>query len=103
MLKRLTLAAMLSLGVAAGALAAGERHGGTLVFTAPYGSSFATLDVQSSPNTQEEFITQAIHRALYSWDSNQSWNWRHRRRFPRTARSTPITCVKTPCSTTASR
>lgn len=29
MLKRLTLAAMLSLGVAAGALAAGERHGGT--------------------------------------------------------------------------
>ncbi len=72
MLKRLTLAAMLSLGVAAGALAAGERHGGTLVFTAPYGSSFATLDVQSSPNTQEEFITQAIHRALYSWDSNQN-------------------------------
>ncbi len=72
MLKRLTLAAMLSLGVATGALAAGERHGGTLVFTAPYGSSFATLDVQSSPNTQEEFITQAIHRALYSWDSIQN-------------------------------
>lgn len=72
MLKRLTLAAMLSLGVATGALAAGERHGGTLVFTAPYGSSFATLDVQASPNTQEEFITQAIHRALYSWDSNQN-------------------------------
>lgn len=72
MLKRLTLAAMLSLGVAGGALAAGERHGGTLVFTAPYGSSFATLDVQSSPNTQEEFITQAIHRALYSWDAVQN-------------------------------
>ncbi|HEV7322321.1 MAG TPA: ABC transporter substrate-binding protein [Ensifer sp.] len=72
MLKRLTLAAMLSLGVATGALAAGERHGGTLVFTAPYGSSFATLDVQASPNTQEEFIAQAIHRALYSWDSIQN-------------------------------
>ena len=69
MLKRMTLAAMLSLGVATGALAAGERHGGTLFFTAPYGSSFATLDVQASPNTQEEFITQAIHRGLYSWNS----------------------------------
>jgi peptide/nickel transport system substrate-binding protein len=69
MLKRLSIAAMLSLGAATMAFADGERHGGTLVFTAPYGSSFATLDVQSSPNTQEEFITQAIHRALYSWDS----------------------------------
>ncbi|KQY15163.1 ABC transporter substrate-binding protein [Rhizobium sp. Root482] len=69
MLKKLSLAAMLSLGVATGAFAAGERSGGTLVFTAPYGASFATLDVMSSPNTQEEFITQAIHRALYSWDS----------------------------------
>ena len=64
MLKKLTLAAMLSLGVATGALAAGEIHGGTLVFTAPYGSSFATLVVHASANTQEEFITQAIHRAL---------------------------------------
>ncbi|MGH6858700.1 MAG: ABC transporter substrate-binding protein, partial [Phyllobacterium sp.] len=72
MLKRLTLAAMLGLGVTSGALAEGERHGGTLLFTAPYGSSFATLDVQASPNTQEEFITQAIHRALYSWDSIQN-------------------------------
>ena len=72
MIKKLTLAAMLSLGVATGALAAGERHGGTLVFTAPYGSSFATLDVMASPNTQEEFITHAIHRSLYSWDSNQN-------------------------------
>ncbi len=72
MLKKLTLAAMLSMGVATGALAADERHGGTLIFTAPYGSSFASLDVHSSPNTQEEFITQAIHRALYSWDSNEN-------------------------------
>jgi peptide/nickel transport system substrate-binding protein len=72
MLKIMTLAAVLGLGTATGALAAGERHGGTLVFTAPYGASFATLDVQASPNTQEEFITQAIHRALYSWDSHQN-------------------------------
>ncbi len=98
MLKRLTLAAMLSLGVAAGALAAGERHGGTLVFTGTLRSSFATLDVQSSPNTQEEFITQAItvrSTAGFETRTSPSWNWRPRRRFPRTAGSTPTTCVKT--------
>ncbi|MDW6025759.1 ABC transporter substrate-binding protein [Mesorhizobium sp. BAC0120] len=69
MLKRLTIAAILSLGVSSIALADEIHRGGTLNFTAPYGSSFATLDIQASPNTQEEFITQAIHRALYSWDS----------------------------------
>ena len=69
MLKRLTLAAILSLGVSSFALGEEPRSGGTLNFTAPYGSSFATLDTQASPNTQEEFITQAIHRSLYSWDS----------------------------------
>lgn len=72
MLKKLTMAAILSLGVATGALAAGERSGGTLIFTAPYGSSFATLDSQASPNVQEEFITQAIQRSLYSWDAVQN-------------------------------
>ncbi|WP_164867038.1 hypothetical protein [Sinorhizobium meliloti] len=55
MLKRLTLAAMLSLGVAAGALAAGERHGGTLVFTAPYGSSFATRAGSGNLNSGDKW------------------------------------------------
>jgi len=72
MLKILSLAAVIGLGLAFTAIAAGEQRGGTLVFTAPYGSNFATLDVQASPNTQEEFLTQALHRALYSWDSNQN-------------------------------
>lgn len=72
MLKRLTFGAILSLGISSFALADEPRSGGTLNFTAPYGSSFATLDGQASPNTQEEFITQAIHRSLYSWDSNKN-------------------------------
>ena len=69
MMKSLSLAAMLSLGVAGAALAQEPRHGGTFNFTAPYGSSFSTLDTQASPNIQEHFLTFAIHRSLYSWDS----------------------------------
>ncbi|MEH6773580.1 MAG: ABC transporter substrate-binding protein [Cereibacter changlensis] len=72
MLKRLSLAAVLSLGASGLAMAEGERQGGTLNFTAPYGSSFATMDGQASPNVQEEIITQAIHRSLYSWDSQNN-------------------------------
>ncbi|MBA8881845.1 ABC transporter substrate-binding protein [Phyllobacterium myrsinacearum] len=72
MLKTITTTAILSLGMATTVLASGEHYGGTLIFTAPYGSNFATLDEQASPNTQEELIAQAIHRALYSWDSTQN-------------------------------
>lgn len=68
MLKRLSAAVLLTLGTAAGALAEEPRSGGTLNFTAPYGSSFATLDGQSNPTIQSMFITEAIHRSLYSWD-----------------------------------
>lgn len=70
MLKSLSTAAILSLGVAGLALADEPQSGGTLVFTAPYGSSFATLDGHASPNIQEQFVTTAIHRSLYQWDSN---------------------------------
>ncbi len=69
MLKKLSLAVLLTLGTAAGALAEEPRAGGTLNFTAPYGSSFGTLDGHVSPNIQDQFITEAIHRSLYSWDT----------------------------------
>lgn len=69
MLKTLSLAALLSLGVSAGAMAQEPRHGGAFNFTAPYGSSFATLDSQSDVTIQTKFITEAMHRSLYSWDS----------------------------------
>ena len=69
MFKRITLAGVLALGTAIGAFAEEPRHGGTLNFTAPYGSNFATLDIHSSPSIQEMFVSQAIHRTLYSWDA----------------------------------
>jgi peptide/nickel transport system substrate-binding protein len=69
MMKSIAVAAVLSLGVAGTALASSPRAGGTLHFTAPYGSSFSTLDIHSSPNIQEHFLTYAIHRSMYSWDA----------------------------------
>jgi peptide/nickel transport system substrate-binding protein len=72
MFRRFTLAAFLCASVSGFALAEEPRQGGTFNFTAPYGSSFATLDTHASPNIQEEFITQAIHRSLYAWDSNNN-------------------------------
>lgn len=72
MFRRFTLAAFLCASVSGLALAEEPRQGGTFNFTAPYGSSFATLDTHASPNIQEEFITQAIHRSLYAWDSNNN-------------------------------
>lgn len=71
MFKTLSIAAALALSTASFASAADEpRRGGTFNFTAPYGSAFSTLDIHSSPNIQEHFVTYAIHRSLYSWDSN---------------------------------
>lgn len=72
MLKTLSLTGLLALGSATLAWAEDPQRGGVLNFTAPYGSAFATLDTHTSPNIQEHFITQAIHRSLYSWDSNNN-------------------------------
>lgn len=69
MFKTLSLTAMLMLGVSTAALAEEPRSGGVLNFVAPYGSSFATLDIHATPQTQDEFYAKAIHRSLYSWDS----------------------------------
>ena len=46
------------------------RRGGTIRFTAPYGSSFASLDIHTTPRSQDEIWARAIHRTLYSWDAN---------------------------------
>ncbi|MFV0474735.1 MAG: ABC transporter substrate-binding protein [Pikeienuella sp.] len=69
MLKTFSLAALLAAGTAVGAFAQEPQRGGVLNFTAPYGSSFATLDGQASPSIQEMFVTEAIHRSLYTWDA----------------------------------
>jgi peptide/nickel transport system substrate-binding protein len=48
------------------------RKGGTIRFTAPYGSSFASLDILASNRAQDEIWAKALHRSLYNWDSKNS-------------------------------
>ncbi|WP_091135085.1 ABC transporter substrate-binding protein [Microvirga guangxiensis] len=48
------------------------RSGGTIRFTAPYGSSFANLDIHTSNRAQDEIWAKAIHRTLYNWDSTNN-------------------------------
>lgn len=69
MLRSLSLTAALMLGVSTAALAQEPQAGGTLNFTAPYGSNFGTLDSHASPSIQEELFAIAIHRSLYRWDA----------------------------------
>lgn len=72
MKKRFALITALSAALLAGASfhasAEEPQKGGTINFVAPYGSSFATLDVQASMATQDEFYAKGVHRALYAWD-----------------------------------
>ncbi len=70
MLKTLTLAAALLAGTALASFAEEPRSGGVVNFTAPYGSSFSSLDMQSTPQTQDELWGIAVHRSLYRWDSD---------------------------------
>ena len=37
--------------------------------TAPYGSSFSSLDIHTTPRAQDEIYAKALHRTLYNWDS----------------------------------
>ena len=70
MLRTLRLSSLLLIGTAAAAMAQDTpRQGGTLIFTAPYGSSFSTMDVQSTPQTQDEIAALAMQRSLYKWNS----------------------------------
>ncbi|MBL8587914.1 MAG: ABC transporter substrate-binding protein [Methylobacteriaceae bacterium] len=68
MLARLALVATISLAAFA-AEAQTPRKGGTIRYTAPYGSTFANMDIHTSNRTQDELWAKAIHRQLYNWDS----------------------------------
>lgn len=52
-----------------GASAETPRQGGTIRFTAPYGSSFASMDVHTTQIVMDQIWSRAIHRSLYAWDS----------------------------------
>jgi len=70
--KLMIATAALALSLTGAAYAQSPRNGGTIRYTAPYGSSFAGLDILASNRTQDEIWAQAMHRALYSWDVAQN-------------------------------
>ena len=69
MFNRFVIASALALALASAAEAQTPRKGGTIRYTAGYGSSFANLDIHTSTRAQDEIWAKAIHRSLYNWDS----------------------------------
>jgi peptide/nickel transport system substrate-binding protein len=49
-----------------------QRDGGTASLVLPYGASITTLDIHSSARAQDGIVSLAIHRGLYSWNSEKS-------------------------------
>jgi peptide/nickel transport system substrate-binding protein len=48
------------------------RTGGTIRMTAPFGASFSSLDIHTTPRSQDGIVALALHRQLYRWDSANS-------------------------------
>ena len=69
MLKKILVAAGLGLALTATAVAQTPRTGGTIRFTAPYGSSFSSMDIHTTQRAQDEIYAKGLHRSLYIWDS----------------------------------
>ncbi len=66
------LALALAFGLAGAADAQAPRKGGTLRMTAPYGTSFSSMDIHSTPRAQDGIYAHTIHRTLYTWDSTKN-------------------------------
>src|SRR6476620_8488375 len=69
MFKKIAIVAGLGLALAAPAEAQTPRKGGTIRMTAPYGSSFNSLDIHTTQRAQDEIYAKGLHRSLYIWDS----------------------------------
>src|SRR5687767_8941675 len=69
MLSRILVATGLGLALTAAAAAQTPRQGGTIRMTAPYGSSFSSLDIHTTQRAQDEIYAKGLHRSLYIWDS----------------------------------
>ena len=69
MFKKIAIVAGLGLALSAAAEAQTPRKGGTIRMTAPYGSSFTSMDIHTTPRAQDEIYAKALHRSLYIWDS----------------------------------
>src|SRR3954470_24475023 len=71
MFRIVAIVAGLGLALAASAEAQTPRKGGTIRMTAPYGSSFTSLDIHTTQRAQDEIFAKALHRSLYTWDSGE--------------------------------
>jgi peptide/nickel transport system substrate-binding protein len=69
MLKKIAIVAGLGLALSATAEAQTPRKGGTIRMTAPYGSSFTSMDIHTTQRAQDEIFAKGLHRSLYIWDS----------------------------------
>src|SRR5258708_12118736 len=69
MLKKIAIVAGLGLALAATAEAQTPRKGGAIRMTAPYGSSFTSMDIHTTQRAQDEIFAKGLHRSLYTWDS----------------------------------
>src|ERR1700745_523574 len=65
----MAIVAGLGLVFAATAEAQTPRKGGTIRMTAPYGSSFTSMDIHTTQRAQDEIFAKGLHRSLYIWDS----------------------------------
>ncbi len=74
----MTRAQRLLAGLAFSAIAAfstpafAVRDGGSAQLVLPYGASITTLDIHASARAQDGIVSLAIHRSLYSWDSDKN-------------------------------
>jgi peptide/nickel transport system substrate-binding protein len=66
------LATAASMLLATTAVAQEPRKGGTLRMTAPYGTSFSSMDVHTTPRAQDGIYAFVVHRPLYRWDSDKN-------------------------------
>jgi peptide/nickel transport system substrate-binding protein len=69
MFKKIAIVAGLGLALAATAEAQTPRKGGAIRMTAPYGSSFTSMDIHTTQRAQDEIFAKGLHRSLYIWDS----------------------------------
>src|SRR3954452_15383082 len=69
MLKKIAIVAGLGLALSAAAEAQAPRKGGVIRMTAPYGSSFTSMDIHTTQRAQDEIYAKALHRSLYIWKS----------------------------------
>jgi peptide/nickel transport system substrate-binding protein len=72
MTPRAALAAAALFAIAGIAEAQTPRKGGTIRMTAPYGSSFSSMDIHTTQRAQDDIYGKVIHRTLFSWDSTKS-------------------------------